>query len=300
MGWEIIKAWRFSLQANRLTAKDWVERILLALLFTCLGYVIFNVFSPYSPTIPWLQDYLGRIGLSTLLLLVSWLLYRSVQYRKYWLIFFGLFIMLLAASLDWIFARFLIDSVQVQANTPRNIALLKLNDATVIILVVLVFNRLSGNSLGSIYIQKGRLRLGLIIGLIAFVAAAAGSVPMAMLFFNGTTLTFERILPWIPWILIFVLANAFMEELLFRGLFLRKLEPFYGKLLSNILIALVFTGLHFLTDYSSDKIMFLAVLFPLALIWGYITQKTDSLWGSVLFHAGMDIPILLGIFSNQF
>jgi membrane protease YdiL (CAAX protease family) len=34
------------------------------------------------------------------------------------------------------------------------------------------------------------------------------------------------------------------------------------------------------------------------LLWGYITQKTDGLWGSILFHAGMDIPIFLGIFSN--
>ncbi len=27
-------------------------------------------------------------------------------------------------------------------------------------------------------------------------------------------------------------------------------------------------------------------------------QKTDSIWGSVLFHAGMDIPVMVGIFSN--
>lgn len=50
--------------------------------------------------------------------------------------------------------------------------------------------------------------------------------------------------------------------------------------------------------YSADNLIFVAVLFPLALLWGYIMQKTDSIWGSVLFHAGMDIPIFLGIFSN--
>jgi hypothetical protein len=27
-------------------------------------------------------------------------------------------------------------------------------------------------------------------------------------------------------------------------------------------------------------------------------QKTESIWGSVLFHAGMDIPIRAGIFSS--
>jgi len=45
-------------------------------------------------------------------------------------------------------------------------------------------------------------------------------------------------------------------------------------------------------------LIFLAVLVPLALAWGYLMQKTDSIWASILFHAGMDIPIMLGIFSN--
>jgi hypothetical protein len=26
-------------------------------------------------------------------------------------------------------------------------------------------------------------------------------------------------------------------------------------------------------------------------------QKTDAVWASILFHAGTDIPIFLGIFS---
>jgi membrane protease YdiL (CAAX protease family) len=89
-----------------------------------------------------------------------------------------------------------------------------------------------------------------------------------------------------------------MEELLFRGLFLRKLEPFFGKILSNLMIAFVFTVIHGSVNYTADQYLFLAILFPLALAWGYIMQKTDSLWGSILFHAGMDIPIMLGIFSN--
>jgi membrane protease YdiL (CAAX protease family) len=40
------------------------------------------------------------------------------------------------------------------------------------------------------------------------------------------------------------------------------------------------------------------ILFPLALLLGYLAQKTDALWASILLHAGMDIPVFLGIFSN--
>ena len=121
---------------------------------------------------------------------------------------------------------------------------------------------------------------------------------MAALLFKGEGLTLARILPWIPWLLIIVLANGALEELLFRGLFLRKLQPFFGKFLSNFLIVLIFTVLHKGATYTSNEYIFLAVLVLLALVWGYIMQKTDGVWGSILFHAGMDIPIMLGIFSN--
>ncbi len=107
-----------------------------------------------------------------------------------------------------------------------------------------------------------------------------------------------EVLAWSPWILIFIFGNAFNEELLFRGLFLRKYSPFIGRFLSNLVIAIPFALHHTGVSYTPDVLMFLVILLPLALAWGYITQKTDSLWGSVLFHAGTDIPIVLGIFSS--
>jgi uncharacterized protein len=107
-----------------------------------------------------------------------------------------------------------------------------------------------------------------------------------------------RILQWIPWILIFIAGNALNEELLFRGLFLRKIEPFIGKFHSNIVLAIPFVLHHTGVTYTNNALMFLAYLLPLALIWGWLIQKTDSLWASVLFHAGTDIPIALVIFSQ--
>lgn len=102
-----------------------------------------------------------------------------------------------------------------------------------------------------------------------------------------------------PWILIFVLANGFMEELLYRGLFLKWYEPFLGKGMSNLLTAIVFTLLHVPVTYVPDVVQFLSILFPLALIWGYLMQKTDSLWGSALFHAGADCVIVFGIYASM-
>jgi membrane protease YdiL (CAAX protease family) len=287
-----------TMKSNHLSAREWGERIVLALLFAAIGSLIMIVFSPWRPLLDRFNDYLGRIGLIVLLLVAAWLVRRSRRYEKYWQVLFGLFIMAVAVSLDWVFGIYLIKYLGVNGNTPAGYALLKLNECAVIVCVIILFTRVSGSSLGSIYIQKGNLKLGLIIGLIAFFIAAVGSIPMSTLLFKGQDLTLARILPWIPWLLIFVLANASLEELLFRGLFLRKLEPFYGSFISNFMIAFVFTVLHRGATYTSEEYIFLAALFPLALAWGYIMQKTDGLWGSILFHAGMDIPIMLGIFLN--
>jgi len=127
----------------------------------------------------------------------------------------------------------------------------------------------------------------------------AGSIPVSNLLFNAKDLSLARAIPWIPWLLILALANGTIEELWFRGLFLRKLQPFFGKFISIFLIAIVFTLLHGLATYTSNNAIFLAIVFPLALAWGYIMQKTDSIWGSILFHAAMDIPIFLGYLSRM-
>ena len=280
------------------THSKWIKRIAEGILFVTLGSLIMLIFNPWGhPYLSKVADYLGRIGLTTFIFTATYFIRRSQRFNQYWQILFALSILMLAVSLDRIFGVYLIDYLGITDDTPAGWAWPKLNECFLIVSVIILFTRISRHSLGSIYLHKGNLSLGLTIGMVTFMLAAAGSFPMANLF-NANNLTLTRVFPWTPWLIIYVLSNALMEELLFRGLFLRKLEPFFGKFMANFMIALVFTLIHGLTNYSSDQYIFLAILFPLALIWGYIMQKTDSLWGSVLFHAGMDIPIMLGIFSN--
>jgi len=56
----------------------------------------------------------------------------------------------------------------------------------------------------------------------------AVGIPLSQAFFGGQDLSWVRILPWTPWVLVVVPAKAFNEELPFRGLFFRKMEPFLG------------------------------------------------------------------------
>ena len=285
---------------NPFSTKEWVERIILALLFIGIGGLLITVFKPWGKqTIadP-VNNYLWRIGISAILLVPALWARRNKRFEKFWQLLFAMFTLSTALSLDWVFGKFLYNSLHLSDAEPIGWMYEKLHEVVLIVCVIIVFSKLAGNSLGSIYIQKGNLKLGLLIGGIAFLVSIAGAIPMAELLFNGKDLTIARVLPWVPWVLIIVLANGTLEELLFRGLFLRKLEPFFGKFLSNFLIALVFTVLHKGSTYTSSEYIFLIILTPLALVLGWVMQKTDSIWGSILIHAGMDIPVFLGIFSN--
>jgi len=286
-------------KGNRLSARQWGERVVLALVFVAVGSFIMIVFNPWGegPKLHGVDDYLSKIGVSIFFLVVALIARKSKRYEKYWQVTFAFFILTVAVSLDLVFGKYLITHLGITDSNPSGWAVLKLNECFVVLSVIIIFNLLSGGNLGSIYIQRGNLKLGLIIGVVSFFVFAAGAGPMASLF-KAQDLSLARIIPWVPWILIFVLANGIMEEILFRGLFLRKLQPFFGRFLSNFLVAIVFTGIHLWASYTADERIFIAVLFPLALALGYIMQKTDSVWGSILLHAGMDIPVMLGIFSN--
>jgi membrane protease YdiL (CAAX protease family) len=126
----------------------------------------------------------------------------------------------------------------------------------------------------------------------------ATSISASTLLYGGKDLSFGKLISWAPWIFIFVFTNGIKEEIQFRGLFLRKYTTFLGVGSANILQAIVFTLPHMGETYSPLMIAFLLIVFLLGLAFGAVTQKTNGLIGSILFHAGTDIPVILGIFSN--
>jgi hypothetical protein len=55
---------------NRLSALNWGDRSVMALLFMAIGSLIMVVFSPWRPLLSSVADYLGRIGVTVFLLAV--------------------------------------------------------------------------------------------------------------------------------------------------------------------------------------------------------------------------------------
>jgi len=185
----------------------------------------------------------------------------------------------------------------IQIETPLGIAIDKLDSSLIIVLSILIWSKILGKNCSDLFLCGGAWRKSLLIGIIAFAISASGAYFIAMLF-GASPYSFLTFLGWLPFILIFIIGNAFNEELLFRGQFLRANEEVMPKFLANLAIAIPFVLHHTGIAYTNDVLMFLVFLFPLALAWGGIMQKTNSIWGSFLFHAGMDIPVVIALFSS--
>jgi membrane protease YdiL (CAAX protease family) len=91
-----------------------------------------------------------------------------------------------------------------------------------------------------------------------------------------------------------------MEELMIRGLFLKKYDSLFGRRQSLVLTSAIFALFHQAVLQYTDivtYIVFLGVTFLLGLTWGYIMQKSDSIWGAVIAHAVADILLLIVAFG---
>jgi membrane protease YdiL (CAAX protease family) len=264
--------------------------------FVCLVLqaMVFAIL-PLSARLPMNALLYGQAGLSVLLLLAALGLRGSDTGKKYWQVAYALFVAGVAVLLSTLFSGGFVDWIGVTPASPQWVAVAKLSESLWRVVPILVLMAMIGADRGSMYLGKGRLGLGLAVGIAAFVVFAG----LAFMPLTGKSEVVSKLLPLTPWILIFVLANGFMEELLFRGVFLKRYEPFLGKGLANLLTAIVFTLAHVQVTYVADVLQFLVIVFPLALTWGYLMQRTDSLWGSVLFHAGADCMIVFGIFASM-
>ncbi len=180
------------------------------------------------------------------------------------------------------------------ADSVSGIALLKFADALPIILTVIAVARAGGMSFTDLGLGKGKPKIWLPVGLATFAAfAVVFGLQVMELGIDGPTLA-----AYVPWTLLFVGANALMEEVHFRGLLLGPFEELVGRHPANLCIALVFTLVHAPVQYAPDILVFLAIVFVLAIAWGYLIQRSGSVWGSVLFHAGADLLIVVGIYST--
>ncbi|MBW8383091.1 MAG: CPBP family intramembrane metalloprotease, partial [Youngiibacter sp.] len=243
------------------------KRVLPFILNLLAGFLVFVIFSHMRPFFEGTVDILGRFLVAGVFLSLYLVLKDRKSKKLNYRLPMAFFIATVAISLDLYLptSRLLVKALGTDYSTPMGLALDKLDSSLIIILAVILLNMLTGGSLKDLRLQKGNLKRGLSIGIPSFAVAAVLSPYMAKLFgASGSSLS--QMLEWMPWILIFIAGNAFNEELLFRGLFLSRMEPFLGRILSNLVVAVPFVLHHTGVTYTNDSLMFLLYLLPLALL----------------------------------
>ena len=279
--------------------RSWLQKTIAFLSVTLLGLLVFVIFSHMRPVISGIWDLIGRLILIALLFVLTLFFRVKERFRSYQPIIMAFFISAFAMAVDMYLptSTWIRDLTDVSIETPLGIAIDKLDSSIIIVLSILIWSRILGKNCSDLFLCGGAWKKSLLIGIIAFSLPAIAAYFIALLF-GASPYSLLTFLGWLPFILIFIAGNAFNEELLFRGQFLRANEQVMPKFLANLAIAIPFVLHHTGITYTNDVLMFLIFLFPLALAWGDIMQKTNSIWGSFLFHAGMDIPVVIALFSS--
>jgi membrane protease YdiL (CAAX protease family) len=278
---------------NPLTLElSWPKKTLVGLLLLACGFLVFILGTNYYSIFPTNDSQLYRAVLAVLFLGAAVALRRHESLKPYSGIAYAFFIGILSYLLTSFTVEYrdpLLISLHIAPATPRGLAFVKLYEASQVIVLILLLTVLWGEDLRSIYIRRGRLGLALFFGLcLMTINTATGVVTGAAMGTPG-----EVVITQLPWALLYSLANSLMEELLFRGIFLRRFIPLIGPAGSILVTSIIFTVMHSGASYMNpvEAILFQVIIFPMALILGYLFYKTDTVWGATLYHAGSDVFI---------
>jgi membrane protease YdiL (CAAX protease family) len=201
--------------------------------------------------------------------------------------------------IDWLVPKTALPAaLGVPQDSPAELAIMLLESTVIIVGIILLLTGIARESPSSLLLKRGRVRVWLPIGVGAVVFFAVTALYAATNLFQGSELSWGRVLGWVPWIALFVLSNGLREELWFRGVMLPRFTPHIGAPTTIVVSSLVFALAHAGVDYTPVLLPFMGVTLILGLTFGTLAHRTDSLWGAVLFHAGADIPVVIGIMSN--
>ena len=272
----------------------------------CLGAGLVALATRYVPS------GLARIGygllVTALFLVLALAARRHAALRRFWELPFAFFVFSAFVLLDntvppWVGTTLLHDSPiagNPLAATLRGSVIVQLFETLLGVAVVVGLTKASGGTLRSIYLQVGRFGWAMLIGIAGFVLfyLLLAAHPSSQFFPTHGTVTLSRYLALTPALLVAVLANGFLEEVVFRGLFLQKYNAILGPYLANVVQALIFALAHVGVNYTPFALLFIVVfVFPLGLIAGSLMRNSNGIIASSLFHAGADIPIYLAFLT---
>jgi membrane protease YdiL (CAAX protease family) len=227
---------------------------------------------------------------------------RTVRLAPFRALLLSLFGVSLGFALAHVIGNAPLHWLGLASTTPKGAAIAKVFSEVIPVCTSIFFAAsLAPLSLESLGLRNGRVGLSLGLGLLA-------TVPLLALFAVDPSGSSKAVLAlpasvlrsWFPWILAFSIANGFMEELWFRGLWLAAFKQAVGPSAAMHVTSLAFCFMHVIVYWREPTAILM--LTPVWLYMGYayavIVRKTGSLWGAVLAHAIADVIFMYIYFTN--
>ena len=168
------------------------ERVGLFVLLTICGFLIFALTMTFVPVLPVWANYAARVGFLVVFGTLGWVARDGHWLNRFRPVFFAYFTAVFGLSLGFIFADRGLKLLGLTTQTPIGIAAAKGLQASLIVIGILAVAKFSGEDLASLYIRKGRLILGLSVGLVT----AAALLTLTMLEPAVRALATPRLMSW--------------------------------------------------------------------------------------------------------
>jgi membrane protease YdiL (CAAX protease family) len=281
--------------SRRRSVKHVFRRMGLFSLFLLCGLLVFVLGTSYYTDFPTNTSGLFKIGTSLIFLSTALIFRRVEQIQLYWRVMYGFFVASMVNVISWYFALYFRDGLftllNISLTTTPGITVAKVIEATLTIGTILILIKLAGENLASLYIRRGKIQWSLTIGILALVNLTASAFLLAA----NQNQDVASVLQKLPWLVVFALANGFMEEIWFRGLFLKRLQLHLGEWAAVWLTSIWFGTLHIFAVYVSGvgALIFGLLVFSLGIVFALVMQKTKNIWGAGTFHAAADINMLI-------
>ena len=270
-----------------------MRKLLVSICLLLGGLAIFVLGNLYYSVFPTNGNQVYYLALTVFFLVVSVALKRSRALARYAPSAYALFI----ASAALLFLSTGLLELRRGALSPlQDLALDKLSQFLHDVPVLIALTLEARDDLKLIFNAKGNLKAGLIFGGVSFLIWAV----LGYLIQAGASGFPQLNASAILLLLVYVFANATMEELWFRAIFLKRYEAVIGRLAAILVTSVVFGVSHVNATYEfpGGGVVFGIVVFVLGVVGAYSMYKTDSLIGPILFHAGYDLMIIVPVLNS--
>ena len=269
-------------------------QILWSMIYVVVGGFIFILGLNLLRSIPEKFHDIYKIGLPIILLIAYFASQKYFPNQK--AVFLAFFLVSLGWTLDFYLTGKINGLFSLNTKELSGLAYTMVISTLLVSAPVIIGWLISGQNLSALFIQNSEKTWGIVVGIVGMLLFGGLGVLQSL----NQGLTIKVIGVAIPLALVFSLANGFREELVYRAVLIKGFQANIGIVATIIVTTLVFTLAHLDVSYTpAGQIVFAIVLVIIGIVGSLIMMKTGSMIGSVLFHAGADMLLVMGMLSSQ-